>query len=177
MSAKMPWPRATPDSVLYLQFVENPRFLMASLPISEGANRLIRRMLRANTRIRARLPQVREWVTELETFYQTVDDNVEQDLGVREVGTFAVEKTRSTLASENEIRKLNWAPNTRARQLEREQRLAGPAVTSTRSSSARSTPTSFFTPDGSVVVIKATCKKDIGERLKSVVFRLMRVRG
>ncbi|KAI0770635.1 kinase-like domain-containing protein [Fomes fomentarius] len=176
LSAKMPWRRATLNNLVYLEFLENPRFMLESLPISQGTNRIIRRMLRANTRIRARLPQVRVWVTEIESFYRTVDDNARQDIGAGEAGTCAVEMMRSTLASENKILNLSWAPNTRARQLEREQRLAGPAVTSTGSSSARSTPTSFFTPDGSVVVFKDTSKKDIGERVKSVILRLVRVR-
>ncbi len=143
---------------------------MDTLPISEGANRLIRHMLRANTRIRARLSQVRVWVTEIETFYRTVDNALGS-------GAFAVEMMRSTLASENEILNLSWAPNTRARQLARAQRLAGQAVTSTRYLSARSTPTSFFTPDGSVMVLSSTCKKDIVERVKSVIFRLVGVRA
>ncbi|KAI0753798.1 kinase-like domain-containing protein [Fomes fomentarius] len=172
LSGNLPWLRATPDNAVYVYFVENPRFLMDSLPISEGTNRLIRRMLRANTRIRARLPQVRIWVTEIETFYRTVDN-------APGVGAFAVEMMRSTLASENEILNLSWAPNTRARQLAREQRLAGQAITSTRYLSARSTPTSFFTADGSVTLINSTCKKDIVERVKSVIFRLVgfRARG
>lgn len=161
LSGSTPWVRATPEHAIYVEFVEDKRFLLECLPISLDANRIIRRMLRANPLIRARLPEVRAWITALDSFFRPASTAEEfyvpwEGEGEGQLG--------STMASELDMQNLDWAPNTRERQNSK--------TSSSRSSSARSTPM-VLTPEGSVMIVKGGCeKKDIADRVRNIVSRL-----
>lgn len=152
-----PWLRATHASDIYTAFVDDPRFLLNCFPLSPGANRIIRRMLRANPLIRARLPDVRQWVVELDSFYQYSGRDRLDVAGMWK----DLEKMRSTLRSEMV---LDWAQlDTSSVQLD-----DGYAAVASDVSSARSSWV-VVTPKKSEMDASTPEKKDIGERVRILV--------
>ncbi|RDX48878.1 kinase-like protein [Lentinus brumalis] len=74
ISGRNPWERATLDDPCFIQFIENPDFLFDVLPISEGANEIIRRAFVLNPRERFTLPALRQAVLDLDTFFRSEDE-------------------------------------------------------------------------------------------------------
>ncbi len=74
ISGRNPWERATLDDPCFIQFIENPDFLFDVLPISEGANEIIRRAFVLNPRERLTLPALRQAVLDLDTFFRYEDE-------------------------------------------------------------------------------------------------------
>ncbi|KAI0754510.1 kinase-like domain-containing protein [Daedaleopsis nitida] len=74
ISGRNPWERASLDDPCFIQFIENPDFLLDVLPISEGANDIIRRAFVLNPLARISLPAFRRAVLELDTFFRTEDE-------------------------------------------------------------------------------------------------------
>ncbi|KAI0718157.1 kinase-like domain-containing protein [Cerioporus squamosus] len=74
ISGRNPWERATLDDPCFLQFIENPDFLFDVLPISEGANDIIRRAFVLNPHARITLPALRQAVLDLDTFFRYEDE-------------------------------------------------------------------------------------------------------
>ncbi|TBU23056.1 kinase-like protein [Dichomitus squalens] len=75
-----PWSRASSSTRKYAEFVHNPRYLIERYQISPGLNKIIRRMLRANPRIRMRLADVRRAISELDSFFCNEADGGNDDL-------------------------------------------------------------------------------------------------
>ena len=169
ISGGVPWHRASPTSDTYSEFVDDPNYLLKCIPLSVGANRIIRRMLRANPLIRARPRDISAMIRELDSFWRPHNSPVPSDWET-------LSKMRSTVASEMEYNSLSWAPNTQARQLAAMNSSAGSAATSaTRCSSGRSSPKSTLvvSPTGSVMMVKDMCeKRDVGMRVRSLVHRV-----
>ncbi|KAI0718160.1 hypothetical protein C8T65DRAFT_725854 [Cerioporus squamosus] len=172
ISGGIPWRRASRTSDTYTEFVDDPNYLLKCVPLSHGANRIIRRMLRANPLIRANISDVSAMIMELDTFWRPYDEPAPTEWD-------DLMKIRSTIASELEVHdSLSWAPNTQARRSAAMNRSAGSATTSaTRCSSGRSTPKSTLvaSPTGSVMMVKDMReKKDMGGRVRSLVSRVTR---
>ncbi|RPD56079.1 kinase-like protein [Lentinus tigrinus ALCF2SS1-7] len=74
ISGRNPWERATLDDPCFIQFIENPDFLFDVLPISEGANDIIRRAFVLNPAARITLPALRQAVLDLDTFFRYEDE-------------------------------------------------------------------------------------------------------
>ena len=74
ISGRNPWERATLDDPCFIQFIENPDFLFDVLPISEGANDIIRQAFVLNPHARITLPALRQAVLNLDTFFRYEDE-------------------------------------------------------------------------------------------------------
>lgn len=61
--------KAVYDDELFVEFVNDPGFLQNMLPISAGADALLRRILDLDPRRRITLPRLRKAVLELDTFF------------------------------------------------------------------------------------------------------------
>ncbi|TFK93271.1 kinase-like protein, partial [Polyporus arcularius HHB13444] len=74
VSGGIPWRRASRISDTFAEFVDDPNYLLQCIPLSTGANRIIRRMLRANPLIRANIADVRAMILELDSFWRSYDE-------------------------------------------------------------------------------------------------------
>lgn len=74
VSGRNPWERATLDDPCFIQFIENPDFLFEVLPISEGANDILRQAFVLNPLSRISISALRRAVLELDTFFRYEDE-------------------------------------------------------------------------------------------------------
>ncbi|TBU41179.1 kinase-like protein [Dichomitus squalens] len=74
ISGRNPWEKATLDDPCFIQFIENPDFLFDMLPISEGANDILRHIFVLNPLGRPSLQDLRMAILELDTFWRYDDE-------------------------------------------------------------------------------------------------------
>lgn len=173
VSGCVPWSRATrAASPTYAAFVDDPRFLRRRLPaLSPGANRIVRRLLRADPLLRAHIPEVTQMVETLDAFYrpvcgvapETLEDEIVEEEAREERGE--AERMRSTLMSAIEV----YGPD-----YERGKRsgyLTVPLEASRASSSKSSSPSTLVaSPADSFALKRAKAGEEVG---KSVGARVM----
>ncbi|KAF8663401.1 hypothetical protein AX16_000973 [Volvariella volvacea WC 439] len=73
ISGRNPWRYATTQDDCFSAFVNNRNFLRQVLPISMGANEILKRVFRLNPLTRISLPDLRQETLDLDTFFLTSD--------------------------------------------------------------------------------------------------------
>lgn len=74
IAGRNPWNYATTDDQCFLRFMANPEYLREMLPISKSANNVLRRMLTFDARTRISIPELREEILNIDTFFMTQED-------------------------------------------------------------------------------------------------------
>ncbi|GJE86684.1 serine/threonine protein kinase-like protein [Phanerochaete sordida] len=71
ISSRTPWTKALSSDDCFMDFLMNENYLREMLPISEGANTLFRRVFAYDPEQRMTLPELRQAVAELDTFFMS----------------------------------------------------------------------------------------------------------
>nr|VWO95939.1 Transcriptional repressor TUP1 [Ganoderma boninense] len=74
ISGRNPWEKATLTDPCFVQYVENPDFLLDALAISEGVNDILRHIFLLNPLARLSLQQLRLAILRLDTFFRHEDE-------------------------------------------------------------------------------------------------------
>ncbi|KAI0055724.1 kinase-like protein [Artomyces pyxidatus] len=77
ITSRCPWRTAVTDDDGFSSFLHDPNFLLTILPLSKEANALLRRVFTLNPFIRITLPEFRQEMLEVKTFFMT-DDEIAQ---------------------------------------------------------------------------------------------------
>lgn len=74
MSGRHPWAIAAPEDECFAQYMRDPDYLKKTLPISDGANTILRRIFTLDPRQRISLTDLRRAISELTTFFLSEDE-------------------------------------------------------------------------------------------------------
>ncbi|KAI0754511.1 kinase-like domain-containing protein [Daedaleopsis nitida] len=164
ISGQMPWLHATRYNDTYCAFLADADFFLYSTPISKGANKILRRMLRENPRIRASAPDIRKAVDRLETFFRPGAAGSAPGLAshMEWLGE-SLEGMRSTIASELalEDQRVLEAPNS--------------ANTNTSSQNGSGSSTAAGASDCvAVAEVQIQAKRNVKTRVKALISRMGR---
>ncbi|KAI0768524.1 kinase-like domain-containing protein [Trametes elegans] len=177
ITGRHPWQKATMGDRCFAQFARDPDALLDMLPVSDGAHRILKRILALNPLARISLRDLRTAVLELDTFFPLEDELPAAACGPQGRGRATVAghaagprgeeaapcpppaaTPQSTLASEIDIAAL---PARGARDCS-----AGPAVDSAPSSRASSADSCAVVTPGATApfAVAVVCEeKDVGE--------------
>ncbi|KAH8083333.1 serine/threonine protein kinase, negative regulator of sexual conjugation and meiosis [Cristinia sonorae] len=74
MTGRHPWRVATTDDEHFVRYLEDENALLQALPISTGANEIIKRILTFNPNRRISIAELREEIKALDTFFMTDEE-------------------------------------------------------------------------------------------------------
>jgi serine/threonine protein kinase len=88
ISGRNPWKVAKLEDECYLSYLGNHDFLLNSLPISKGANTLLKRCFDLHPEARPSIAQIREAILELDTFFLTDEELVHASSAQRVIAQY-----------------------------------------------------------------------------------------
>ncbi|ESK96102.1 protein serine threonine kinase [Moniliophthora roreri MCA 2997] len=95
ISGRNPWRYAMTSDDCFASYLYDRDFLRKVLPLSESVNRILKRMFHLNPLCRISIPELREEITRLDTFFMS-----EEDLAVSSDTVRGVAKNYATLAAD-----------------------------------------------------------------------------
>lgn len=88
ISGRNPWKKAEIEDECYRYFLQNPDTLLYSLPISKGANELLKQCFKIHPLARPSIAKIREIVLELDTFFLTDEELLHASSAQRAIAKF-----------------------------------------------------------------------------------------